>query len=103
MGFENEFASYGPLRRILDSPKIQLLQDRLRVRKRDEQENEQEEFEESIINKSDMTSDFIPDYIVAIDGSYQPAKAENGFPGAEFGYITISAVLIIKKAPIGAI
>jgi len=98
MGFENEFASYGPLRRILDSPKIQLLQDRLRVRKRGEEENGQEEFEDSIIKKSDMTSDFIPDYIVAIDGSYQPAKAENGFPGAEFGYITISAVLIIEKS-----
>ncbi|VVB91231.1 NurA domain protein [uncultured archaeon] len=98
MGFENEFASYEPLRRILDSPKVQSLQNRLRVRKRDEQENEQEEFEDSIINKSDMTSDFIPDYVIAIDGSYQPAKAENGFPGAEFGYITISAVLIIEKS-----
>ncbi len=98
MGFENEFASYGPLRRILDSPKVQLLQDRLRVRKSGAQENGQEEFEDSIINKSDMTSDFIPDYIVAIDGSYQSAKAENGFPGAEFGYITISAVLIIEKS-----
>lgn len=98
MGFENEFASYEPLRRILDSPKVQLLQNRLRVRKRDEQENGQEEFEGSIINKSDLTSDFIPDYVVAIDGSYQPAKAENGFPGAEFGYITISAVLIIEKS-----
>lgn len=98
MGFENEFASYEPLRRILDSPKVQLLQNRLRIRKRDEQENEQEEFEDSIINKSDLTSDFIPDYIIAIDGSYQPSKVENGFPGAELGYITISAVLIIEKS-----
>ena len=98
MGFENEFASYEPLRRILDSPKIQSMQDRLRVRRKNEQQNEQEEFESSIIDKSIMSSDFIPDYIIAIDGSYQPAKAENGFPGAEFGYITISAVLIIEKA-----
>ena len=45
-----------------------------------------------------MKSDFIPDYVIAIDGSYQPAKAENGFPGAEFGYITISAVLIVEKS-----
>jgi hypothetical protein len=96
MGFENEFASYEPLRRILDSPKVQLLQERLRVRKSDDK-GVQEEFDGSIINKSDLSSDFIPDYVVAIDGSYQPAKAENGFPGAEFGYITISAVLIIEK------
>lgn len=98
MGFEYEFASYEPLRRILDSPKVNALQDRLRVKKRDEHENGQDEFEGNIIDKEALPSDFIPDYIVAIDGSYQPAKAENGFPGAEFGYITISAVLIIEKA-----
>jgi hypothetical protein len=98
MGFENEFASYEPLRRILDSPKIRLLQDRLRVRKRGEHENEQEEFKDSTISKSDLPSDFIPDYVIAIDGSYQPSKVENGFPGAELGYITTSAVLIIEKS-----
>ena len=97
MGFENEFASYEPLRRILDSPKVRSLQSRLRVRKSDDNED-QKEFEGSIINKADLATDFIPDYVIAIDGSYQPAKAENGFPGAEFGYITISAVLIIEKA-----
>lgn len=96
MGFENEFASYEPLRRILDSLKVQSLQDMLRIRKSDEKEN-LKEFEGSIIYKTDLSSNFIPDYIIAIDGSYQPAKAENGFPGAEFGYITISAVLIIEK------
>ncbi|MBW1613098.1 MAG: DNA double-strand break repair nuclease NurA [Deltaproteobacteria bacterium] len=98
MGFENEFASYEPLRRILDSAKVKSLQDRLRIRKNDERENGQNEFEGNIIDKADLPSDFIPDYVVAIDGSYQPAKAENGFPGAEFGYITISAVLIIEKS-----
>jgi len=97
MGFENEFAHYEPLRRILDSIKVQSLQNRLRVKISDEKEA-LEEFEGSILNKVDLPSDFIPDYVVAIDGSYQPAKAENGFPGAEFGYITISAVLIIEKA-----
>lgn len=96
MGFEKEFASYNPLRRILDSPKIKSLQDRLRVRKKDEKEK-QKEFEKNIIKKSYLSSDFMPDYVVAIDGSYQSAKVENGFPGAELGYITISAVLIIEK------
>lgn len=97
MGFENEFASYEPLRRILDSPKVKSMQERLRVRKPDGQDHKKD-FERGIIHKDDLSSDFIPDYVVAIDGSYNPAKAENGFPGAEFGYITISAVLIIEKA-----
>jgi len=97
MGFEKEFASYEPLRRILDSPKVQALQDRLRIRK-NVNEDDERSFEKKIVKKLDMpSSDFLPDYVIAIDGSYQPAKAENGYPGAEFGYITISAVLIIEK------
>ena len=96
MGFENEFASYEPLRRLLDSPKVKSLQDRLLVRTTNDP-REQEEFIKKIIKKANFPSDFIPDYIIAIDGSFQPAKAENGFLGAEFGYITISAVLIIEK------
>lgn len=97
MGFEKEFAGYEPLRRILDSSKVQSLQDRLRVYKSNDQE-EIRDLSKHICRKAELTSDFVPDYIVAIDGSYQPARAENGFPGAEFGYITISAVLIIEKA-----
>jgi hypothetical protein len=98
MGFENEFASYEPLRRIIDSPKVQELQDRLMIRGKSDRQNDQEFIKSNLINKKDLLdSNFIPDYIVAIDGSYQPAKAENGYPGAEFGYITISAVLIIEK------
>jgi NurA domain. len=38
-----------------------------------------------------------PDLVLAIDGSNLAAKAENGFPGAEFGYITIASVLIDLK------
>ncbi len=95
MGFENEFASYEPLRRVLDSPKVQILHKRLRVKK--ENEKDKEELGENIVKKSNLKSDFSPDYIVAIDGSYHSAKVENGFPGAELGYITISAVLIIEK------
>lgn len=69
MGFENEFASYEPLRRILNSPKVQSLQDRLRIRNKNEQED-QIGFQGSIVKKVDFPSNFTPDYIVAIDGSY---------------------------------
>ncbi len=95
MSFEGEFASYEPLRRLLDSAKVKALQDRLRIRQRNE---ETEEFDGSIINKEDLTTSGLqPDLILAIDGSPLAAKAENGFPGAEFGYITIASVLIDLK------
>ena len=95
MSFEGEFASYEPLRRLLDSAKVKALQDRLRIRQRNE---ETEEFDGSIINKKDLTTTGLqPDLILAVDGSPLAAKAENGFPGAEFGYITIASVLIDLK------
>ncbi len=96
MGFENEFASYEPLRRILDNPRVNSLQERLHIRQGYGQ-NKREEVGRGILKKADLSSDYMPDYVVAIDGSYQSVKVENGFPGAELGYITISAVLIIEK------
>jgi len=95
MSFEGEFASYEPLRRLLDSEKVKALQNRLKIR---QQEEETEDFEDSITKKSDLTESTLqPDLVLAIDGSNLAAKAENGFPGAEFGYITIASVLIDLK------
>ncbi|MEO5777943.1 MAG: DNA double-strand break repair nuclease NurA [Flavobacterium sp.] len=95
MSFEGEFASYEPLRRLLDSEKVKSLQNRFKIRK---QEEDSEDFDNLIIQKSDLTeSNLQPDLILAIDGSNLAAKAENGFPGAEFGYVTIASVLIDLK------
>jgi len=96
MGFEGEFASYEPLRRLLDSDKVKALESRLRIRKQDE--SDEQNFESSITHKKDLNESPIqPDLVLAIDGSNISAKAENGFPGAEFGYITIASVLIDLK------
>lgn len=93
MGFENEFASYEPLRRILENDKVKAFQDRLKVRK--EEPEDCQEFEENTIKKEDLPdSDFLPDYVIAIDGSYQAVPIEKGYPGAELGYITVASVLI---------
>lgn len=95
MSFEGEFASYEPLRRILDSDKVKALQERLRVRQRSE---ETESFDNLIIKKDDLElTDLRPDLILAIDGSPLAAKAENGYPGAEVGYVTVASVLIDLK------
>jgi hypothetical protein len=95
MSFEGEFASYEPLRRLLESEKVKALQNRLKIRSREE---ESEDFEGSIVKKSDLAESTLqPDIVLAIDGSNLAAKAENGFPGAEFGYITIASVLIDLK------
>lgn len=95
MGFEKEYASYEPLRRILSSEKVKMLQDRLRLRERSQDDSERESDENLIVRKLDLLpSQFRPDFIIAIDGSYQSVPIINGFPGAELGYITLASVLI---------
>lgn len=94
MSFEGEFASYEPLRRLLDSSKVKALQNRLKVRNPDNEED----ITKNIIKKEDICqSQLQPDLALAIDGSNITANAANGFPGAEFGYITIASVLIDLK------
>jgi len=95
MGFEGEFASYEPFRRLRESEKVQALEKRFRVRTSEEETNNIEGF---LTKKSDLTETSLqPDLVLAIDGSFQIAKAENGFPGAEFGYITVASVLLNLK------
>lgn len=95
MSFEGEFASYEPLRRMLDSERVKALQERMKIRQRVEDD---ESFENELTHKSDLQeSDLQPDLVLAIDGSYLAAKAENGYPGAEFGYVTVASVLIDLK------
>jgi len=95
MGFEGEFASYEPFRRLRESEKVQALEKRFRIRKSEE---ETDSIESDLTKKSDLLETSLqPDLVLAIDGSFQTAKAENGFPGAEFGYITIASVLLNLK------
>ena len=93
MPFQDEYASYEPMRRVLESEKVERLQQRFRVRSQSKKDNN--DLMKSLVYKSDLTeSDIAPDLILAFDGSYLAVKAENGFPGAELGYVTVASVLI---------
>ena len=93
MSFEGEFASYEPLRRLMESDKVKALQKRFKVCHKDKIETDR--MKQSIVKKTDLEGSCLqPKYIIAIDGSNLVGKAENGFPGAEFGYITIASVLL---------
>ena len=95
MPFENEFASYEPLRRILDNAKVEELQKRMLLK---EQTYSAADIQLPQIDISTLEkSDFLPDMILAIDGGYQCVPVKNGFPGAEIGYITVASVLLLMK------
>lgn len=92
MPFDNEFASYEPLRRILHNEKVNQLQSRMKIRE------EQDAFSGSkpqFFNIDDLDQETnVPSMILSIDGSYQVVPVKNGYPGAEMGYITVASVLM---------
>ena len=92
MPFEKERASYASLRRILQSEKVRRLQKRFRLADTGEAAREiQSATAESPSNGVCRP----PDLILAVDGGRQPVEVKNGYPGAEIGYVTVAAVLIL--------
>lgn len=92
MGFKGEFASYEPLRRLFESEKVKELQKRYKLREKSPGFNS---VDYKLIDKDSLNAEGpYPEFVIAIDGSHLAAKVENGFPGAEIGYVTISSVLI---------
>jgi len=96
MGFEGEFASYEPLRRILSSEKIQALQQRMHIQPAIPSA---ETIKKNTVTLNDLPKGAVqqPDLILAIDGSHLEGQPEKGYPGAECGVITIASVLIDLK------
>jgi len=84
--------SYEPLRRLLSDGKIKELQTKVRVNNTSEEIN----WNEKTIKLSELeSSEWQPKLLIAIDGDYHKEIIENGFPGAEIGYITVSTVVIL--------
>ena len=96
MGFEGEFASYEPLRRILSSEKIQALQQRMHVQPAIP---DVETIKKDIVTINNLPKGAVqqPDYILAIDGSHLEGYPEKGYPGAECGVVTIASVFLDLK------
>ncbi|MCL2499699.1 MAG: DNA double-strand break repair nuclease NurA [Defluviitaleaceae bacterium] len=95
MPFENEFASYKPLARILDDDKLDKLKDRMKVQS--VVDKKPSDYPSYINIDSMQTNSWHPDMVLAIDGSRQSVSVNNGFPGAEIGYVTVASVLILMN------
>lgn len=84
--------SYEPLRRLLSDSKMQELRSKIKIRNT----NQDIDWENKTIPLSDIEqTGWNPQLIIAIDGDYSKQIINNGFPGAEVGYITISTVVIL--------
>jgi len=84
--------SYEPLRRLLSDSKIKEIQSQIRVNNVAEKVN----WDEKTIALNELEqSNWQPKLLIAIDGDYSKSIIENGYPGAEIGYITVSTVVIL--------
>lgn len=91
MPYEGEFAGYAPLRRITETESVQQLLRRSRVYK-------SSDVGAGIVPVAAPTVPAaLPDLVVAIDGSKAEVQVQNGYPGAEVGYLTVASVLINLK------
>lgn len=90
MPYQNEFAQYRSIRRIVENERVGKLLSRSIVK----HSNEYEYPKPRLDAKNLKPSDWQPELILAIDGSHQEEKIENGYPGAEISYVTVASVLI---------
>lgn len=92
MPYPGEFASYKPLGRLLNNPSVRDVLDRCQRRSASTDSTGPE-----LTRAQSGPSSFLPDLVLAIDGSYQQIPVSNGFPGAELACLTAAAVLIDLK------
>jgi len=90
MPYENEFAQYKPLRRIVENERVKNLLGSYKIQDSPEETNTLQ-----IINTDELErTDWSPDWILAVDGSHAEVEVQNGYPGAEASYVTVASVLI---------
>jgi hypothetical protein len=90
MPHEGEFAKYRSIRRLVENDRVKGMLKRAIVNILDHPESSL-----SKININDLQeSKWQPELVLAIDGSHQEIKVENGFPGAEISYVTVASVLM---------
>lgn len=93
MPHEGEFASYGPLRRLADNERVKNLLRRSRVNIAPAIPSGWSPLRE--VKTSDLEpSMWVPDWVLAVDGSHLEVPVETGFPGAEASYVTVASVLL---------
>ena len=89
MPYEGEFAGYKPLARIANSERVRDVVGRCRKRSA----------ADAPTGPSPLVTDvkpsgWLPDLVLAVDGSYHQLPFENGYPGAELAYVTVAAVIL---------
>ena len=88
MPYDGEYAHYQPLKRIVESERVQQLLRRSRVIDRSV-------LMQQVIPKSQpQPVTPLPSLVLAIDGSVAEVDVKNGYPGAKVGYCSVASVIM---------
>jgi hypothetical protein len=88
MPYEGEYAHYQPLKRIVESDRVQQLLRRSRVL-------DSASLTQQAVPRTPPASDSpLPSLVVAIDGSHAEVDVRNGYPGAKVGYCSVASVVL---------
>ena len=90
MPYEGEFANYSPLRRLVESERVNKLLGSYKIRNTSDQLESLQSLNPIKLQPGDWT----PNYLIAIDGSHAEVDIKNGFPGAEASYVTVASVIL---------
>ncbi len=90
MPYEGEYAQHQSIRRLTQSDKVKQLLGGYRVNELSSTADHLKEL--ALVDI--VPGDWLPEWVMAVDGSYLPVTIENGFPGAEAAYVTVASVLI---------
>jgi len=93
MPYEGEFAQYRSLRRLAESERVRQLLGSFRVR-----EHASQHPVANMVRFADaLPSEWLPEWVLAVDGSHAEVAVRNGYPQAEASYGTVASVLIDLK------
>src|SRR5687768_12936907 len=90
MPYEGEFAQYRSIKRLTESERVQTLLGSYEVREQPAGGRSLAD----VIRDDVCPSDWLPRFVLAVDGSHAEVQVRNGFPGAEASYITVASVIV---------
>jgi hypothetical protein len=90
MPYDGELANSGVVKRITQNPKVTAFLDGIEKRGRDDVSDNLVH----ITTDETSASDWLPQYVIGIDGGLQQIPIETGFPGSEVCYNTVVSVLL---------
>lgn len=88
MPYEGEYATYRPLQRISENQRVKSLLARSKFL----ETSRFSHIPKPVEAPTQTTT--LPQFILAIDGSYAEVDVKNGYPGAKIGYCTAASVLL---------